>query len=131
MAVEQVSVPVAPGELIDKITILMIKSERMTDPDQLENVRRELGLLTTTRDRNIEPGAELEELTNGLKSVNEALWDIEDDIRRCEAAKEYGDEFIQLARSVYINNDQRAALKRQINELMGSRIVEEKSYQAY
>jgi len=131
VSVKSVSVPASPGELIDKITILAIKSERMGDAAKLENVRAELELLSATRDAAIEPTPELDALTASLKAANEKLWQIEDDIRDCEAAGDFGDKFIELARSVYINNDRRAALKRDINMALGSDIIEEKSYKPY
>ncbi|MBT3914991.1 MAG: hypothetical protein HN731_14050 [Rhodospirillaceae bacterium] len=124
-------VDVAPGELIDKITILAIKSERMDDETKLVNVRHELDILTTTRDKDIQTSPELDALSAKLKAVNEALWEIEDDIRDCEAAKDYSQKFIDLARAVYVTNDERANLKREINLLLGSDIVEEKSYKPY
>lgn len=126
-----ITVEIAPGELIDKITILEIKTERMTDPAKIANVRIELDTLAAARDTAIDPSAEMDRLTAELKAVNEELWVIEDDIRDCERAKDYGDTFVQLARAVYVTNDKRAALKRQINELLGSRLVEEKSYAPY
>jgi len=125
------SVEISPGELIDKITILEIKKERITDPGKLENVRIEWETLTSARDHHIEPSAELDKLSQALKAVNEALWDIEDDIRDCERASDFSAKFIELARAVYITNDKRANLKRDINELLGSRLVEEKSYADY
>ena len=118
----------SPGEFLDKLTILEIKSERIHDADKLANVRHELGLL---RHRWQESGAlaeGLDELIAELKHVNEKLWDIEDRIRGCEAAQRFDDAFIQLARSVYITNDRRAAIKRRINERLGSILMEEKSY---
>lgn len=121
-------IEVGPGELIDKITILRIKSERMSDEAKLANVRHELAVLEAARNANLEDSAELRRLEEGLKAVNEALWGIEDDIRQCEADKDFGPTFIELARSVYKQNDKRAALKKEINLLTGSRIVEEKSY---
>jgi hypothetical protein len=121
-------IEVGPGELIDKITILRIKSERMSDEAKLANVRHELAVLEAARNANLEDSAELRRLEEGLKAVNEALWVIEDDIRQCEADKDFGSTFIELARSVYKQNDKRAALKKEINLLTGSRIVEEKSY---
>jgi hypothetical protein len=124
-------VEVAPGELIDKITILEIKSERMEDPNKVKNVRIELQVLADARDAAVPPSEELVRLTAELKSVNEALWEIEDRIRDCERAKDFGPEFIELARSVYRSNDRRAAAKREINDLLGSKIIEEKSYAAY
>ena len=103
-----VKVEVAPGELIDKITILMIKSERMDDPDRLANVRLELDILTATRASSVPGSSALDDLTAKLKQVNEALWKIEDDIRDCEAERDFGDTFVHLARSVYRTNDERA-----------------------
>ena len=126
-----ITVEIAPGELIDKITILEIKSERMTDPAKLDNVRIELATLAKARDAAIPSSAELANLTGQLKGINEQLWDIEDDIRDCERAKDFGDKFVELARSVYKSNDRRAALKRDINMLLGSHLVEEKSYSDY
>lgn len=123
-----IMIEVGPGELIDKITILRIKSERMSDEAKLANVRHELAVLDAARNANLEDSAELRSLEEGLKAVNEALWVIEDDIRQCEADKDFGPTFIELARSVYKQNDKRAALKKEINVLTGSRIVEEKSY---
>ncbi len=131
MALNSILVEVAPGEMIDKITILSIKSERMEDEAKLVNVRHELEILSTTRDKDIPGSPELDELTAKLKTVNEALWKIEDDIRDCEAAKDYSQKFIDLARAVYVTNDERANLKREINMLLGSNIVEEKSYKPY
>lgn len=121
-------IEVGPGELIDKITILVIKSERMSDPAKLGNVRHELQVLETARRAHIPASAELQRLEAELKAVNEALWVIEDDIRQCEADKDFGPKFVELARSVYKQNDRRAALKKDINLLTGSAIIEEKSY---
>ena len=121
-------VGIAPGELIDKISILEIKAERITGPDKLHNVRSELDRLRAARDRTIRPSDELHELAAELRSVNDALWDIEDQIRDCERAGDFGQRFIELARSVYQQNDRRAAIKRRINERLGSEIIEEKSY---
>ena len=121
-------IEVGPGELIDKITILVIKSERMSDEAKLKNVRHELEVLTAARKAHIPDSAELTRLEADLKAVNEALWVIEDDIRQCEADKDFGQTFIDLARSVYKQNDRRAALKKEINLLTGSTIIEEKSY---
>ena len=126
-----VSVTVSVGELIDKITILEIKAARLGDPAQLSNVKSELKSLVADRDAALPPSAELTELSLLLKRINERLWCIEDDIRDRERAKDFGPRFIELARSVYVCNDERAALKRRINELLGSRIVEEKSYAPY
>ena len=126
-----VSVEVSPGELIDKITILEIKLERIDDVEKLKNVKSEWETLTAARDAAVEPSDELERLSVELKQVNERLWEIEDHIRECERDKDFGDKFIELARGVYVNNDQRSRLKRDINKLLGSSLIEEKSYAAY
>lgn len=126
-----IAVPVSPGELVDKITILEIKAERIADPRKLENVRRELRLLQEVRDAAIRPSDGLDGLTRQLRTVNQALWETEDDIRACERRGDFGAGFIELARSVYKTNDRRAALKREVNELLGSALVEEKSYVRY
>ena len=126
-----VTIEISPGELIDKITILEIKSERMTDPAKLLNVRGELDQLGRVRGAALAASGALDALAGDLKRVNEALWDIEDAIRLKEKAQDFGDEFIALARSVYRKNDERAALKRRINDLLGATIVEEKSYEEY
>jgi hypothetical protein len=126
-----VMVPVSWGEVIDKITILEIKARRLGDETKLANVRRELDLLRTVRDREFRGNDRLAELAAALEHINERLWIIEDDIRDCERRKDFGPHFVELARSVYVSNDERAALKRQINELVGSALTEEKSYAAY
>ncbi len=126
-----ISIPISPGELIDKIAILAIKSERMTEPGKLENVRAERALLEASLAEAGAGSKELDDLTAELKRVNETLWEIEDEIRLCEKAQDFGPRFIELARSVYRTNDRRADIKRQINELLGSRILEEKSYQPH
>jgi len=125
-----VLVPVAPGELVDKITILELKSERLGEPDKLEHVRRELRLLTTARDGAIPTSPALSDLTAHLRAVNAALWQIEDELRACEQARDFGARFITLARSVYQHNDERAALKGRINRLLGAAFCEQKSYGA-
>ncbi|WP_339740691.1 DUF6165 family protein [uncultured Maricaulis sp.] len=122
---------IAPGELIDKLTILRIKSERIEDEAKLKNVRAELAILNETLVKDVPASAALSRLDGALQAVNEALWKIEDDIRDCERDGDFGTEFIRLARAVYVTNDQRAALKKEINLLLGSDIVEEKSYAAY
>ncbi len=126
-----ISVPIAPGELIDKITILEIKLERISAQTKLVNIKKELDVLTSAYNESIPISDKLKQLMNELKSVNEDLWDIEDDIRSCERIEDFGDSFIKLARSVYITNDKRMGIKRAINDLLGSEIVEEKSYVAY
>ena len=124
-------IAVAPGEVIDKITILEIKSERITDATKLRNINHELDVLSRELSAAVSESDQLNALKADLKSVNEQLWVIEDDIRDCERSKNFGPKFIELARAVYITNDKRAALKRQINELLNSNIFEEKSYAAY
>lgn len=123
-------VPVSVGELIDKITILEIKSERITDPDKNANVARELAALGEVWSR-VAGEADLSDLRADLKRVNQKLWNIEDRIRRKEAKKRFDEDFIELARAVYHSNDERARIKRAINEAIGSALVEEKSYEAY
>jgi len=126
-----VSVPVSFGELIDKITILEIKSERMGDPAKLANVRAELEMLQATWRAAPESKHDVGDAWAGLKQVNERLWVIEDDIRDCERRQDFGADFVRLARAVYFENDERARLKRVLNERLGSRLVEEKSYRDY
>ena len=128
---EQIQVPVSPGEVLDKITILEIKSERMDDPEKLKNVRLELELLNATWASSVKPDETVSRIHAQLKNINESLWEIEDDIRDKERAKEFDEEFIRLARSVYFTNDKRAAAKKELNLHLGSAIVEEKSYQDY
>lgn len=124
-------VPLSPGELLDKITILRIKTARMTDGARLRNVRVELELLTETW-RNCGCAARsLAEDEQALQAVNERLWDIEDRIREKESAQRFDGEFIELARAVYLCNDERAAIKRRISVRLGSRLIEEKSYAPY
>jgi uncharacterized protein DUF6165 len=124
-------VEVAPGELIDKITILEIKLKNIEDEAKLANVRREYEILMDTYRANIEETDALRTLVDELRDANAKLWNIEDDIRDLERAKDFGDAFIALARSVYRSNDRRAAMKREINELLNSTIIEEKSYAEY
>jgi hypothetical protein len=126
-----ITVPVSFGEVLDKITILEIKSERIADPAKLKNVRLELDALSGTWDEAVPDQAMIAELREQLKAVNESLWVIEDDIRDQEATQDFGPRFIELARAVYVTNDQRAKLKKDINLALGSRFVEEKSYQDY
>jgi len=128
---ENILVPVSPGEVLDKITILEIKSERMTDEEKLRNVRTELSLLNATWNEQISSDDTVIRLHAELKRINEALWEIEDDIRDKEKVREFDQRFIDLARSVYVTNDKRAAAKKELNLHLGSQIVEEKSYQDY
>lgn len=128
---DNIHVPVSPGEVLDKITILEIKSERMTDPSKLDNVRRELALLRESWVRAVHEDDKVKALHTQLKEINEALWEIEDDIRDKERQGEFDERFIELARSVYFTNDRRSKVKKELNEYLGSEIVEEKSYQDY
>lgn len=129
--VDAVTVPVAPGELIDKITILQIKAERIADPVKVRNVRAELDALLAARDRAIPSSPDLDAAARDLRAANEALWRIEDDLRDCERAGDFGPRFVDLARSVYRTNDRRSELKRRVNDLLGSGMREEKSYAPY
>ncbi|AOY88859.1 hypothetical protein BKP64_12150 [Marinobacter salinus] len=126
-----IKVPVSFGEVLDKITILEIKSERIKDEAKLANVRLELDELSATWNEAVEDPGAIADLRKQLKAVNEELWVIEDDIRDQEAAQDFGPRFIELARAVYVTNDKRAAIKKDVNLALGSRFVEEKSYQDY
>ena len=126
-----IQTPVSFGELIDKITILEIKSRRMTDDAKLANVRNELDMLNATWANDAASRTDITDERRRLLEVNETLWDIEDKIRLKERAQEFDQEFIELARAVYFRNDERAAFKREINLKLGSQLVEEKSYQDY
>lgn len=121
-------VPTSPGELIDKLTILRIKSEEITDPAKLANVRREFEMLSRTADHALPDDIHLRHLSEELYRINRDLWAIEDDIRACEARGDFGPAFIALARAVYVTNDERARVKKDINQHLGSALVEEKSY---
>ena len=124
-------IPVSWGELLDKLTILQIKVERIKDQDKRDNISRELQQLTAIYHQSGVSGSKLIVLIDELRQVNETLWDIEDRIRVCEKTGDFGSRFIELARSVYITNDRRANLKHQINRLLDSDIIEEKSYESY
>ena len=128
---KDILVPISPGELLDKITILQIKSERMSEPEKVANVQIELDALSAVWKKSVSEDSTITEIHNALKSINETLWDIEDDIRDEERAKNFGEKFIELARSVYVTNDLRAEAKKKLNLYLGSTIVEEKSYQDY
>ncbi len=127
---DEISIPISPGELIDKLTILRIKSEKMTDPRKLENVRFEQRRLQLIADDVFPTDETLSTLWAELYEVNLDLWTIEEDIRKFEDKKDFGPAFIALARAVYVTNDRRAELKKQINTLLGSTLVEEKSYKS-
>lgn len=124
-------VEVSWGEMLDKVTILQIKEERIGDPAKVANVKKELAALSEHHQQALARGPEVVKLMGELKAINEELWEIEDEIRDCERRKEFQGRFIELARAVYFTNDRRAAVKRQLNDALGSNIVEEKSYQAY
>lgn len=121
----------SPGEFLDKLTILEIKSERIADPAKLANVRRELALLRATWEASGLAGRDVSAALAELKQVNVTLWEVEDRLREKEALRAFDAEFIELARSVYITNDRRAAIKRDLNVALGSDLIEEKSYKAY
>jgi hypothetical protein len=126
-----IETPVAIGELIDKITILEIKVERFTDAAKRKNVQAELSLLCARRDQVVPRSPRLDALSAQLKSVNERIWELEDSIRDCERRRSFGPDFVAVARSIYRTNDERAAVKRQINIALGSDLIEEKSYAPY
>ncbi len=128
---QDILVPISPGELLDKITILRIKSARMSDAAKLANVRHELRLLEATWAGAVPAGADLADEERALQEVNERLWEVEDRLRDLEAAKRFAEDFTGLARAVYFNNDERAAIKKRINTRLGSALVEEKSYRPY
>ena len=128
---ENILIPISPGELLDKITILEIKSERIDSVEKKSHVNKELELLTTVWRDAVSEDADLTAMRDELKSINESLWVIEDDIREEERSKRFGDRFIELARSVYVTNDQRANVKKRVTLHLNSEIVEEKSYQDY
>jgi len=125
------SIPVSVGEIMDKITILEIKAERILDAEKLANVTAELDTLRPLVTHDALNTASIKALVAELKDINEALWDIEDDIREREYAKDFGEAFIALARAVYVTNDKRAVVKKQINLATGSTLIEEKSYEDY
>ena len=128
---KEILVPISPGELLDKITILEIKSERIEDPDKVANVRHELGLLSQVWSDSVEEDQTISDLHRQLKAINEELWEIEDDIRDEERNDRFDERFIELARAVYVTNDKRAQAKKDVNLHLGSEIVEEKSYKDY
>ena len=127
----QLQVPVSVGEVLDKITILQIKLAHISDANKRVNIQNELDALLPLVAGDVFTTVEMQGLMAELKSVNEALWDIEDDIREKEAAKSFDAEFIKLARAVYVTNDKRAEIKKQINLATGSTLIEEKSYESY
>ncbi|SDO33336.1 DUF6165 family protein [Vreelandella arcis] len=128
---DTIEVPLSFGEVLDKITILEIKSERIENEEKISNVRLELDALNSIWEHEIHASSRIGDLRVQMKSVNEELWDIEDDIRAQEAKQDFGPQFVSLSRSVYFTNDRRAAIKKDVNLHLGSRFVEEKSYQDY
>ncbi|EAV42136.1 hypothetical protein SIAM614_20645 [Stappia aggregata IAM 12614] len=126
--VDLIYIPGSPAELIDRITILEIKASRISAPDKLTHVHFELSSLTDVFDRHLPKSAELQARKAQLKSLNETLWGLEDDIRNYERAQDFGEGFVNVARRIYQTNDKRTALKREINTKLGSRIVEVRSY---
>lgn len=124
-------IEISPGELLDKITILHIKSERITEPAKLANISAELEMLMNVRKAQIPVTPQVTALAAELRSVNEALWQVEDDLRDHERRGDFGPTFVELARSVYRHNDHRSAIKLRINELLGSTLAEAKSYAPY
>ncbi|MES2823012.1 MAG: DUF6165 family protein [Pseudomonadota bacterium] len=128
-----IQAPISLGELIDKITILEIKAVSITDAVKLKNVTHELNILNEKINQLLDAAGikKLTPLKQALKDINQELWVIEDDIRDCEYAKDFSDKFIQLARAVYVTNDQRATVKKEINIAFGSELIEEKSYKNY
>jgi hypothetical protein len=124
-------VAVSTGEAVDKLTILSIKKDKIKDPNKLQNIRKESSLLAASIERAMGRAWLEHELVHQLTEVNRRLWEVEDDVRRCEANKDFGAEFVQLARSVYRLNDERGRLKRQISRLSSSGLVEEKQYTTY
>jgi len=124
-------VPLSVGEVLDKVTILEIKSERIDDAAKLKNINNELAQLRALLTDAVFDEASIKSLVDELKQINETLWDIEDNIRDQEMAGTFGDRFIELARAVYVTNDKRAMIKKKLNEATGSTLVEEKSYKDY
>ena len=124
-------IPISPGELIDKITILEIKRESILDKEKLSNINLEYKVLLETLENKIIASNEIDSLRIKLKTINKRLWDIEDQLRDLERSKTFNEDFIKLARSVYFTNDERSEIKKSINKLLNSEIVEEKSYSKY
>ena len=128
---DQINVPISPGELVDKITILEIKKEFIDDIKKQKNINHEYNLLMQIYNDNVSQTGGVESLKSDLKKINLSLWKIEDDIRDCERDKIFNDAFVELARSVYFTNDKRSKIKLEINLLLNSSLVEEKSYKDY
>ena len=126
-----IKIQISPGELIDKFTILDIKLNRIKAKEKTQNIRKEYKILKRQIEKNLPKSKRLSALISKLKIINKALWDIEDQIRVCERKQDFEKKFIKLARSVYQKNDLRSSYKREINTLLGSEIIEEKSYESY
>ena len=126
-----IKIQISPGELIDKFTILDIKLNRIKEKEKTQNIRKEHKLLKRQIEKNLPKSKRLSALISKLKTINKTLWDIEDQIRVCERKQDFEKKFIKLARSVYQKNDLRSSYKREINKLLGSEIIEEKSYESY
>ena len=122
---------ISPGELLDKISILEIKLEKIKDKENHEEINKEYKILKKAQNSNIEITEKIKYLFNGIKNINRNLWDIEDKLRICEKNKDFGENFIELARSVYLNNDKRSKIKSEINKILGSNIREIKQYANY
>ena len=126
-----INVPISPGELVDKITILEIKKEFIDDINKLKNIKHEYDLLMQIYSNDVSQTDGVDSLKSKLKNINLSLWKIEDDIRDCERDKIFKERFVQLARDVYFTNDKRSKVKLEINLLLNSSLVEEKSYKDY
>ena len=126
-----IKIQISPGELIDKFTILDIKLNRIKEQEKTQNIRKEHKILKRQIEKNLPKSKRLSALISKLKIINKTLWDIEDQIRVCERKQDFEKKFIKLARSVYQKNDLRSSYKREINTLLGSEIIEEKSYESY
>lgn len=127
----QIMIQISPGELLDKVSILQIKREKITNTEKLHNIETEIQSLSLSFDNVMRSDARLPDLYQSLLTVNKMLWEIEDRIREHEERKDFLETFVELARSVYINNDRRSEIKREINTVLNSDLVEEKSYRAY
>ena len=131
MKKEDIKIPVSSGELIDKISILKIKRKKIINKSKLQNINHELSLLNKIYKNNFKKNKKILLYEKKLIKINKKLWDIEDKIRYLESKKNFNQQFINLARAVYINNDQRSEIKKKINKLTGSHLIEEKSYKSY
>ena len=131
MKKEDITIPVSSGELIDKISILKIKRKKIINKSKLQNINHELSLLNKIYKNNFKKNKKILLYEKKLIKINKKLWDVEDNIRLLESKKKFNQKFIDLARAVYINNDQRSEIKKKINELTGSYLIEEKSYKLY